>query len=176
MYCSGCGQAIEPGQGFCSQCGRPAVPPVSVVPGFQFQLEGYAAKIKTLSIVWFIYAGLSLALSLAGLAFASAFLSGHEMYGPWMHGHWMHGPWSGGLFPMWLGSAMLPFVWIFLFLRTGLVLAAAWGLWQRSQWGRIVAIVAAILSLLKFPLGTALGVWTLVVLLGNRNTALYQQL
>jgi hypothetical protein len=39
-----------------------------------------------------------------------------------------------------------------------------------------VAIVAAFLSLLKFPLGTAMGIWTLVVLLGYRNATLYEQL
>ncbi len=53
---------------------------------------------------------------------------------------------------------------------------AAFGLWQRTEWGRIVAIVAAVFSLLKFPLGTALGVWTMVMLLGYRNTTLYEQL
>jgi hypothetical protein len=47
---------------------------------------------------------------------------------------------------------------------------------ERTDWGRIVAIVAAFLILLKFPFGTALGIWTLVTLLGYRNTTLYQQL
>jgi hypothetical protein len=61
-------------------------------------------------------------------------------------------------------------------VRTGMALVAAWGLLERAQWGRIVAIVAAFLSLLKFPFGTALGIWTLVVLLGYRNTTLYEQL
>jgi hypothetical protein len=40
----------------------------------------------------------------------------------------------------------------------------------------MVAIIAAIFSLLKFPFGTALGIWTLVVLLGYQNSALYDQL
>jgi hypothetical protein len=39
-----------------------------------------------------------------------------------------------------------------------------------------VAIVAAFLSLLKFPFGTALGIWTLITLLGYRNSTLYSQL
>ena len=47
---------------------------------------------------------------------------------------------------------------------------------ERTQWGRVIAIVAAVFSLLKFPLGTALGIWTLVTLLGYRNTSLYEQL
>jgi hypothetical protein len=65
---------------------------------------------------------------------------------------------------------------VFLLVRGGLALAAGWGLLERSQWGRIVAIVAAFLCLLRFPFGTALGIWTLVVLLGYRNTTLYEQL
>jgi hypothetical protein len=90
MYCSGCGQAIAPGQGFCPQCGRPAMTTVPAVPGLQFQVETYAGKVKALSVFWFIYAGLSLLLGFVGLAFANAFLSGH--FGPWVHGPWMHGP------------------------------------------------------------------------------------
>jgi hypothetical protein len=61
-------------------------------------------------------------------------------------------------------------------IRAGLALVAGWGLMERSEWGRIVAIVAAFLSILKFPFGTALGIWTLVMLLGYRNTTLYDQL
>jgi hypothetical protein len=61
-------------------------------------------------------------------------------------------------------------------VRTGLALVAAWGLLERTRWGRIFAIIVAILSLVKFPFGTALGIWTLVVLLGFRNSMLYQQI
>jgi hypothetical protein len=39
-----------------------------------------------------------------------------------------------------------------------------------------VAIVAAFLILLHFPIGTALAIWTLVVLMGYRNATLYDQL
>jgi hypothetical protein len=170
MYCSGCGLALAPGQGICPQCGRPATAPVPPVAGMEFQLQNYAGKIKTLGIVWFIYAGLSLLWGIAGLAFADAFLSGR--FGPWMHG-----PWGGdALPPMWLGPALLHFAWMFIFVRACLALVAGWGLLQRAPWGRIVAIVAAFLILLKFPLGTAMGIWTLVMLLGYRNATLYEQL
>ena len=144
-----------------------AVPPI---PGLQFQVESYAGKVKALSIVWFIYAGLSLLLGFMGMAFAGAYFSGH--FGPWMHG-----PWAGGPFrPEWLGPSFFHFVWIFVLVRAGLALAAAWGLMERTQWGRVVAIAAAFLSILKFPFGTALAIWTLVTLLGYRNSTLYDQL
>lgn len=165
MYCSGCGQALAPEQAFCPQCGRPVAPIAPPVPGLQFQLDSYASRVKALGVLWFIYAGLSLLLGLAGLAFAKAFLSS-----PW--GPWMHGPSA----PMWLLPAILHFAWIDLVIRSGLSIAAGWGLIERTQWGRIVAIIAAIFSIFKFPFGTALGVWTLVVLLGYRNTTMYEQI
>jgi hypothetical protein len=161
---------LAPGQGFCPQCGHPVATAVPPVPGLEFQLENYASKVKTLGIVWFIYAGLALVTGIIGLAFANAILSGG--FGPWMQGPWAH----GALPPMWFGPALVHFVWIFLVLRVGLALVAGWGLLEHTQWGRIVAIVAAFLSLLKFPLGTAMGIWTLVVLLGYRNSTLYEQL
>ncbi len=174
MFCSGCGQALAAGQPVCTQCGRPVAPVVPPVPGMQFELENYAAKIKALSVVWFIYAGYSVLVGMAGLTFAHAFLN---HLGPWANGPWAHGPWGDNSGPpVWLGQAIFHFVWVALVLRAALALVTAWGLHERTQWGRIVAIVVAILSLIKFPFGTALGIWTLVVLLGYRNTTLYEQL
>lgn len=169
MFCSGCGQAIEAGQPVCPKCGRPLAPSVPPVPGLQFQLESYAGKIRLLSIFWFVYAGLSLLTGIAGLTFARAFLSGG--FGPWANGFGMH----GGA-PFWFGPAFFHLIWIMLVLRAALAVAAGWGLMEHTQWGRLVAIVAAVLCLLKFPFGTALGIWTLVVLLGYRNSSLYDQL
>ena len=165
MFCSGCGQPLTPGQAFCPNCGRPAAPPVTPIPGIQYQLESYAGKIRLLSIFWFVYAGLSILIAFFGLAFAHAALSG--AFGPWMHG-----PMPPNIF----GPAVLHFIWIILVFRVALTVAAAWGLLQHQQWGRILAIVVAVLSLLQFPIGTALSIWTLMVLLGYRNASLYEQL
>ncbi|MGA7339499.1 MAG: zinc ribbon domain-containing protein [Terracidiphilus sp.] len=173
MFCSGCGQALAPGQAFCAQCGRPSAGIIPPVPGLQFQLENYAGKVRTLSIFWFIYAALLLLVGIAGLAFAHAFLNG----APWMHGPWMNAPWMNGPFPPnFLGPALMHLIWAATLVRAAIAFAAGWGLMERTQWGRIVAIVAAILSLIKFPFGTALGIWTLVMLLGYRNSTLYEQL
>ena len=129
----------------------------------------FSGKVKALGVVWLVYAALSLMLGIAGLTFAQAFFSHH--FGPWGHGPWSYGPG-----PEFFGPALFHFVWVILLLRSGLALAAGLGLLERAPWGRIVAIVAAFLSLLKFPFGTAIGIWTLVVLMGYRNTSLYEQL
>jgi hypothetical protein len=139
------------------------------MPGLQFQVENYAAKVRSLSIVWFIYAGFAFLTGVAGLTFAHAFFSHH-------FGNWGNSPWPGGPGPEFFGPMIMRFAWSAIVIRTGLAFIAAWGLYERSQWGRIVAIVAAFLSLLKFPFGTAIGIWTLVVLLGYRNATLYEEI
>jgi uncharacterized membrane protein (DUF2068 family) len=74
---------------------------------------------------------------------------------------------------MWFGPAFIHFIWVIVVVRAGLALAAGYGLMHRAPWGRILAVVAAFVSILKFPFGTALGIWTLVTLMGYRNTTLY---
>jgi hypothetical protein len=165
MYCSGCGLLLGAGQPVCPQCGRPVAPIAPTVPGFELQIASYAGKVRTLGILWLAFAGLSLALGFAGLQFAKTFMSGG--FGPWMHG-----PMS----PNWVFPAAFHFAWLFLVARAVLYAVAGWGLLERAEWGRILAIIVAILSLIKFPFGTALGIATLVILLGYRNTALYERL
>lgn len=168
MFCSACGQALVAGQPACPQCGRPIsspIPPIPPIPNLDFQLHNYASRIRALSIVWYIYGGLSLVTSLAGLAFAGHFMNG---FGPWSHG-----PWGGG-WPF--GPAWVHFAMGFVVVRAALAFVAGWGLMERAPWGRVVAIVAGFFVLLRIPLGTALGIWTLVTLLGYRNATLYEQL
>ena len=134
-------------------------------------MANYANRIRALSTVWFIYGGLVIVTGVIGLSFASAFFNGG--FGPWARGPWPHGnfPFGPGF-----GPAIIHFAWIMIVVRAGLAIAAGWGLMERAPWGRVVAIVAAFLSLLKIPFGTAIGIWTLVTLLGYRNTSLYDQL
>lgn len=151
---------------------------VAPIPNLGFQVENYRDKVRTLAIVWLVYAGISLLMGFAGLTFARHFFAG--AMGPWggaWGGPWMHGPWAQGGPPVpWFWPAVLGVAWAALIVRCLLAVAAGWGLLEHASWGRVVAIIAAILSLIKFPFGTAMGIWTLVVLLGYRNATLYQQL
>ncbi|MGA3100385.1 MAG: hypothetical protein ABSD61_00855 [Terracidiphilus sp.] len=164
MFCSGCGRSLVKGQVVCPQCNRPVAPPVPPVPGFQFALAGYASKVRVLGILWLVYAGITLIFGIVGLAFAHAFLSG---FGPFAHSH---------VPQTWFFSGLLRFAWLFMVGRAVLAAIAGWGLLERTQWGRIVAIIAAILSLIRIPLGTALGIATLIILMGARNWMLYDEL
>jgi hypothetical protein len=136
------------------------------VPGFEFVLAAYASKVRVLGILWLVYAGLSLIFGTVGLAIVHSIFSGSGA--PWMHG------------PMpntWFFPALMRFAWVFLVGRAVLAAVAGWGLLERTQWGRIVAIVASILNFFHFfPFGLALGIATLIILIGARNWSLYEDL
>jgi hypothetical protein len=88
--------------------------------------------------------------------------------------------WSGGFdsaYPIMHGMGGMFLFSRILSLATGVVgLWAGIALIKRHAEGRIVAIVAACLALLSFPLGTALAIYTLVVLLRKGATETYQKL
>jgi hypothetical protein len=171
MYCSGCGLELASGQMACSRCGRTVAAPAPAIPGYELQLHNFASQIRALSVVWYVYAGISLILGMLGLALANAALTGHM-------GAWLHGMGTGGDFPFgpMFGVAILRFAWIYLVLRIAIAVAAGWGLYEHAPWGRTIAIVAAVINIIKFPFGTAVAIWTLIMLIGYRNTTLYDEL
>ena len=177
MYCNGCGQALVVGQGFCPRCGRASgmgmpMAPVSA-PRIWLPLGLIERRVNALAMGWLIYGGLIAIGGFCGLAFAHAFLAGHG--GPF--GSDMH-PWGEHGHRFWIGPGMplffMRFAWMTLAVRAGLALAAGFGLMHKTTWGRGVAIVAGCLALLHMPFGTALGIWTLVVLLNAPNAAGYE--
>jgi hypothetical protein len=46
---------------------------------------------------------------------------------------------------------------------------AGWGLSQHKSWARILTIILAILSLPQFPVGTAIGIYALVILFNEES-------
>ena len=169
MYCSACGQEFQAGLASCPKCGWTAIavtPPPAPMPGFPYELERYAGKVRVLGILWLVWAGLSLLFGFAGIQFLQHFFSGG--FGPWGGGHPM--------FPDWFGPSLVHLAWLTLSIRAIVSAIAGWGLLERTQWGRIMAIIAAVICMLKPPFGTALGIATLVILLGYRNSALYDNL
>lgn len=65
------------------------------------------------------------------------------------------------------------FILCLLFLFSVPNLIAAWGLFRFQPWARILAIILGCLHLFSFPFGTALGVYTLWVLLSAPTQPLF---
>lgn len=65
------------------------------------------------------------------------------------------------------------FVGLFLLLISAPGIIAGWGLLQYRSWARILTIILGILNLPGFPVGTILGIYTLIVLLDDRSSELF---
>lgn len=53
-------------------------------------------------------------------------------------------------------------------------LAAGWGLLKRRRWSRILALIVGAMNLLNVPFGTALGVYTIWVLMQDEAVAILE--
>jgi hypothetical protein len=66
---------------------------------------------------------------------------------------------------------------ILLLAKAAIGFVAGWGLLQREKWARIVVLVLAFVSLFtNIPFGTALGVYTMWVLLPSDSEREYDAL
>jgi hypothetical protein len=113
-------------------------------------------------------------LRLAGVGWMMTF---GRLFIPPMRG-WM-GP-GGGPFFGWNLDSMLSrgifSLGIVLAFFGVLHLVLAWGLFERESWARMLGLVLGFLGLLRFPLGTALGIYTLWVLLPEESGREYERL
>ncbi|MBV8115594.1 MAG: zinc ribbon domain-containing protein [Silvibacterium sp.] len=170
MYCSGCGQPVEPGQPFCRNCGR-AIPPIAPIasgaptaPWFYTRVHRH---IQSMAILW-IADGV---WTIVGWVLAMSFFAG------WAHGyfgHMHHGPF--GEFPFGNMPWFTPLITIIVIGRAILCFATGFALHRRAPWARILAIVAAFLTIIKPIVGTALSIYTLWVLLPSPSAQEYEQM
>lgn len=159
MYCSKCGQPVST-QPFCPNCGTATGLAASPVSGFpspvNFSYGRVARHLRTLGILWIVFAGYMLLRLLLILPFLHFAFRGDV---PWMRSP---EPWMYGFHP---GGWLIHFIIVMVVVRVILSLAVGIALLTRQPWGRIFAIVIAFLTLLKPVLGTILAIYTLWVLL-----------
>jgi hypothetical protein len=151
MFCDRCGTAVVDSQSFCPACGKTLT--IAATP-----VSRFSTHLRWLGILWLVISVIHL---LPSLALLSIFGYGRHFLTPgvpvFVHGMLRA---MGGLF---LAGAVL-----------GLI--AGWGLLERQPWARMLAIVLACFSLLSMPFGTALGIYTLVVLLPAKAEQEYRRM
>lgn len=176
MFCDQCGREAASDARFCSSCGRafsamgsatagqPVPPSVYYQPGGVGRLN---AHLRTLGILWLI-CGVLRAFNVIGLWFIG------RMVIPSVLSSIPGFPYSSPLEHLIRGGiAIASGILVF---QTALALFAAWGLLERQSWGRIVGIVAGAFALIRIPFGTALGIYTLWVLLPATSEIEYRNL
>lgn len=179
MVCQSCGAAIADEVRFCPKCGAqvpPAQmaytsypsPPPPMAPPIYTPLPRVQRNLQPLGILWCVFGLYRVVAGLFGMFFFRAVTMRRFGGTDWPFGH------DGGPFgPPWM-SAMLPFIAIVAVVSAALALLVGYSLLTRKPWGRTLAIIVSILSLLKFPIGTALGAYTLWVLAPAASGAEYE--
>ena len=161
MFCDGCGNAVQAGQGFCSRCGKQIVGPVSTAVYHQSRVREH---VKLVGLLWlglsaFNVIGGVVLYVLANTLFAR--LSG------------MGAPDA----PTSFLRPLLSVVAILLLAKAAVGFIAGYGLIQHEPWARILALVLAFISLFtNIPFGTALGIYTMWVLLPSQSEQEYEAL
>jgi hypothetical protein len=165
MFCDGCGTAMSAEQKFCGACGKQ----IGVAPSPRLQpppvaADGRVAKHLTIvAMLWIAIASLTLLIGL-GLCAVGAFPFGRfipEDAAPGV---------ASIIHVVLLGIGGV------VVLIAGAHFLAAWGLFRHAEWARIATIAFAFLRLLEFPLGTALGIYTIWVLMGPASEKEYRSL
>jgi hypothetical protein len=118
-------------------------------------------NLQTLGILWCVFGAYRILGGLAGMfVLRMVTLRGFGGGGGgWPFNNHYHGTFG----PPWLG-ALLPLIAVYTVCVAALALLVGYSLLTRRPWGRTLAIVVGILTLLKPLLGTALGIYTLWVL------------
>ncbi len=71
---------------------------------------------------------------------------------------------------------LLSVIAIFVLAKAACGFLAGWGLLHREPWARVVTLVLGFISLFHIPIGTAVGVYTLWVLLPAQSQQEYDAL
>jgi len=156
MFCNQCGTQIPPGSNACPQCGRVLNWSSGGVP--QSRLERH---LRTLGTLWIVAGALFLIPAIALMTIGSVV---HIVV-----------PGTEALARN-LGPAVLYVVGSTFFVLAAGGICVGWGLMQHQPWARIAAIVLGILALFHPPFGTALGIYTLWVLLADQAGLEYERM
>jgi hypothetical protein len=156
MFCDGCGAAVQAGQAFCSGCGKQIVGIIRPI----FPARGRVGDhIHLLGILWLAISAFNAVGGVVLYILANTLLA----------------PGGGAGAPLFL-HPLLTVVSIFVLGKSALGFVTGWGLMQRESWARVLAVILGLISLFNIPFGTAVGVYTLWVLLPAQSEEEYEAL
>jgi len=160
MFCDACGTAVQPGQAFCGRCGKQVVGPTTAMQMAAGRVQGH---VHLLGIFWLAISAFN---TIGGVIL---YILANTLFA---HLHGMGAPEAPTAFL----RPLLSVIAIFILAKAACGFIAGWGLMQREPWARIIALVLGFISLFNVPFGTAVGVYTLWVLLPAQSQQEYDAL
>jgi hypothetical protein len=152
MFCTRCGRDTQERDNFCPACGVP-LKDIPMIPA----KNRIAGHLRLLGILW-------LALS------AFRFIPGLILLVMVDNGMFQRDGAPPFLSPLLEGVA----AGFLILALAGIV--TGWGLLGKQPWARMAAIILGAVNLIEMPFGTALGIYTLWVLLPSESEQQYQQI
>jgi len=159
MFCDQCGAQLQAGEPRCGRCGK------TVLGLIELQRSRVRDHIRLVGILWMAYSALHVVGGVVLIVVAQV-IFGHVIHIP-------NGPPPGASVSL---RPLLSFIGWAILAKAAAGFFTGWGLLQREQWARTFALVMGFVALLNVPLGTALGVYTLWVLLPSRSDDEYRVL
>jgi predicted nucleic acid-binding Zn ribbon protein len=154
MFCVQCGNELEPQARFCSRCGR------EIPPAPQRRISEHDMHMH-INILGWLFVGSGVLIGILGMLilFAGQFIQ--HMPIPWPPDAPFGVPGLIGSLAAFAGLTTIAFA-------AGAA-AAGIGLLQYRNWGRILAIIMAILLVFKFPIGTGIAIYAFWVLFSEQG-------
>lgn len=157
MFCDGCGSAVQPGQPFCSSCGKQILGSVVAMHPRRGRVQQH---IHLVGIFWFAISAFNSLIGVVLYILADTLLA----------------PGGGAGAPPFL-RPLLSAIAVIILSGSALGFFAGWGLLHREPWARILALVLAFcVMFINIPVGTAVGVYTMWVLLPRESEEEYDAL
>lgn len=165
MYCPECGTAIEPHFRFCRDCGGqlPGDRPNAAGGGTRRRVvEEPRMELHVKILAWLLIGSGILTGMLASMVFLAGGIIG-----------FMNIPLPPNFGMETLITSLISVIGVSMAVIAGSSVAAGVGILYYQTWGRVLALVVAAVLLLKFPVGTAIGVYGFWVLLSAEGRAHY---
>ncbi len=154
MFCNHCGTKLDPASNFCRACGKSLIGPTPAPP--VSDNTRYHRRLHLLAMFWVVVGVLTLIPSVVAMGIGRGFDVAWHNHGPFF-------PFSP--FAFMLGGG-------FVILGLGAIFVG-YGLMHYQPWARMAAIILGIMFIFHPPFGTALGVFTLIVLLSHSGSEHY---
>ena len=161
MYCDACGTAVQRDQAFCSKCGKQIIGPVSWAQPRAGRVQEH---VRLVALFWLAFSAFNTVGSVVLYVIANTVFANPQGLGA---------PEASTAFL----RPLLSVIAILLLGKAAIGFLAGWGLLQREKWARVIVLVLAFVSLFtNIPFGTALGVYTMWVLLPSESEREYDTL